>query len=63
MAVLTVAGLQVPVMPLFDVVASTGAVALRQSDPIGLKTGVTIGLTITVTVALVAHWPASGVKV
>jgi hypothetical protein len=49
------AGLQVPVMPLFDVAGKAGAVAFKQSDPIGLKVGVTFGFTVTVKVVLVAH--------
>jgi hypothetical protein len=57
------AGFHVPVMPLFDVAGNAGAVAFKQSDPIGLKVGVTFGFTVTVSVAVVAHWPASGVNV
>jgi subtilisin family serine protease len=58
-----IAGLQVPVMPLPDVNGSAGATALRQSEPNGLNVGVTFGLTVTSIVVVVAHWPASGVKV
>ena len=53
--VLIVAGLQVPVIPLADVNGSEGATELRQSDPNGLKVGVTIGLTVIVNVVVVAH--------
>jgi hypothetical protein len=42
---LTVAGVQVPVIPLFEVAGSTGAVAPEQIDTAlpKLKAGVTIG--------------------
>ena len=39
--VLIVAGLQVPVMPLADVIGSAGATEFKQSEPNGLKVGVT----------------------
>jgi hypothetical protein len=61
--VLIVAGLQVPVIPFADVNGSKGATEFKQSEPNGLKVGVTFELTVTVTVVVVAHWPASGVKV
>ena len=58
-----VAGLQVPVTPLLDVVGSTGA-----ADPLHIGAGVVnvgtvCGLTVTVSVAVVAHCPAVGVNV
>jgi hypothetical protein len=62
-AVLIVAGLQVPVMPLVEVAGRTGAVEFRQSDPIGSKVGVTSGSTVTLNVVVVAHCPAVGVNV
>lgn len=60
-----VAGLHVPVMPFDEVVGSAGALAPAQnvSDVPKLKVGVTFGVTVTVNVAVVAHWPALGVKV
>jgi hypothetical protein len=61
--VLITAGVQVPVIPLADVNGSAGATEFKQSEPNGLKVGVTFELTVTVTVVVVAHWPASGVKV
>ena len=61
--VLIAAGLQVPVMPLFDVNGSEGATELRQSEPNGLNAGVTFGVTVTSTVVDIAHWPAVGVNV
>jgi len=57
------AGLQLPVIPLTDVNGNTGATEFRQSEPNGLKVGVTSGLIVTVIVVGVAHCPASGVKV
>ena len=60
---LTTAGDQVPVMPLVDVNGSTGAVAPEQIGATAAKVGVTLGVTVTVNVVVVAHCPASGVKV
>ena len=61
----TVAGLQVPAIPLEDVVGNTGAVAPEQmvTLPPKLKVGVTFCITVTVNVAFTAHKPASGVNV
>jgi hypothetical protein len=53
--VLITAGLQVPVIPLADVSGSAGATEFKQSEPNGLKVGVTFGLTVTVTVVVDAH--------
>ncbi len=61
--VLMIAGLQVPEMPLLDIKGSTGAAELRQSEPNGLNVGVTNCVIVISNVAVVAHWPASGVKV
>ena len=60
---LTIAGLQVPVIPLLDVVGSTGAAAPEQIGATAVNAGVTLVLTVTVTVVVVAHNPAVGVKV
>jgi len=60
---LTTAGDQVPVMPLSDVVGSTGAAVPEQIGAIAAKVGVKLGVTVTSTVVCVAHWPASGVNV
>jgi hypothetical protein len=60
---LTVAGLQVPVIPLFDVVGSTGTVAPEQIAATGVNVGVIFGLTVTVNVVGVEQSPAVGVKV
>ena len=62
---LTEAGLQVPVIPLSDVVGNAGTVSpaqIARDDP-KLNAGVTFGLMVTVSVAVVAHKPAVGVKV
>ena len=63
MVLLTVAGLQVPVIPLREVVDKTGAAAPEQIAATGSKVGVMIGLTVIVRVAVVAHCPGSGVNV
>ena len=60
---LTVAGFQVPVIPLFDVSGKTGLVAPEHIGAMAVKLGVRIGLTVTSSVAVVAHCPSSGVKV
>ena len=60
---LTVAGLQVPVILLLDVVGSIGGVAPEQIGAIALNVGMMFGLTVTVKVVGVAHCPASGVNV
>jgi hypothetical protein len=62
-SVLFKAGDQVPVMPLFDVVGKAVKVAPAQIGATGVNTGVTIGLTVIAIVVVVAHCPASGVKV
>jgi hypothetical protein len=60
---LTVAGLQVPVIPLVDVVGKTGAVAPLHIGAIAAKVGVTIGFTVTDKVVALAQSPTVGVKV
>jgi len=60
---LTVAGTQVPVIPLSDVVGNDGAIEPEQIGATTAKVGATFELTVTVSVVMVAHWPASGVKV
>jgi hypothetical protein len=61
--VLIVVGFHVPTIPFVDVVANAGATAFWHSDPTGLNVGVTIGLTVTVNVAPVAHCPTFGENV
>ena len=62
MVLLIVAGDQVPAMPLFEVLGNVGAAVPLQKAGIGVKVGVTDGLTVVVTVAADAHCPALGVK-
>ena len=50
-------------MPFSDVVGKADSVAPEQIAAIGLNVGVIFGLTVIVSVAVVAHWPAVGVKV
>jgi hypothetical protein len=51
------------VIPLSDIVGNTGATVPEQIGAIAAKVGVTAGVTVTSIVVVVAHWPASGVKV
>jgi hypothetical protein len=59
-----VAGLHVPLMPLVDVPGKTGTAEPAQyvCDEPKANVGVTFGLIVTVSVVVVAHCPASGVK-
>jgi hypothetical protein len=59
---LTVVGNHVPAIPLFDVLGKEGAAIPLQKARIGVKVGVTDGLTVTLKVAVDAHCPALGVK-
>ncbi len=61
-AVLFIAGLQVPVTPLDDVVGKVNVPPL-QIGAIAANWVVTTGFTVTLLVAPCAHWPAFGVKV
>ena len=61
--VLIVAGLHVPVILLVDVVGSAGAADPWHSGPICVNVGVIELLMTIFIVAVVAHWPAFGVKV
>ena len=49
------AGDQLPVIPLLDVVGSADNVAPEQIGATALKVGVTFGLTVIVSVVVVAH--------
>ncbi len=62
---LTVAGLQAPVIPLSDVVGNAGTEPPLQMVKLvpKLKLGVIFALTVTVNVIDNAHCPAVGVKV
>src|SRR5450759_2977164 len=57
-----VAGLHVPVTPLGDVVASVGAVDPAQKAGMAAKLGTTLGVTVTLSVCVLAHTPAVGVN-
>ena len=59
----TVAGDHVPVIPFVEVVGSTGAADPLHIEGTAVKVGVIKGLTVTVSVAVVAHNPAAGVNV
>jgi hypothetical protein len=61
--VLIVAGLQVPEIPLIEVVGNNGAALFRHDGPIAEKTGAVEGKISMSRVAEVAHCPGSGVKV
>jgi len=61
--VLSKAGDQVPVMPLFEVVGNGDKVAPEQIGATAVNVGVMLVLTVIVNVAVVAHWPGSGVNV
>ena len=58
-------GLQVPVIPLVDVFGNVGTAAPAHTLRLvpKLNAGTMFGLTVTVNEAVVAHWPAVGVKV
>ena len=62
---LIAAGLQVPVMPLSEVVGKAGTPPPEQIFMLvpKPKVGGTFGLTVTVNVVGLAHKPAFGVKV
>ncbi len=57
------AGAHVPLIPLLEVVGNAVKVAPEQIGATAVKVGVTCGFTVMVSVAVVAHCPALGVKV
>ena len=61
----TVAGFQAPEIPFSELAGSVGTFSPAQivKDDPKLNAGVTFGLMVTVSVAVVAHKPAVGVKV
>ena len=61
-AVLIVAGAQVPSTPLGDVVLRVGGVLFWQSGPMGAKLGVTSAVIVILNVCGLAHSPAAGVN-
>ena len=62
-AVLSKAGDQVPVIPLFEVVGNADKVVPKQIELTGVNEGTVFGSTVIVMVAVVAHNPEVGVKV
>ena len=61
---LTTAGLQVPVIPLSEVVGNIGAVAPLQTEVgIAAKTGIVFGVIAMFIEIGTAHRPAVGVKI
>ena len=60
---LTVAGLQVPVIPFVEVVGSNGAGLPLQIAGTAAKVGIVGGVTVIANVVCVAHCPAFGVNV
>lgn len=62
-SVLFKTGVQVPVIPLFDVVGKGDKAAPAQISENGLKLGVMFGFTEMVIVVVVPHCPPLGVKV
>ena len=56
------AGVHEPVIPLLDVVGNGFNVAPEQIGATAVNVGVMFGLTTIVSVAVVAHCPAVGVK-
>jgi hypothetical protein len=61
--VLSKAGAQEPVIPLLEVVGSGANVTPEQMGATAVNVGVTFGFTVIVSVVVVAHCPAVGVKV
>jgi hypothetical protein len=62
-AKLLMAGVQVPVNPLFEVVGKGAKKAPLQIGATTVNAGVKFGFTVTTKVVVVVHWPAAGVKV
>lgn len=61
-AVLIVAGLHVPVIPLSEVPERVPGVISTQYGPRAVNVGVTFAFTVTFIIVVVAHWPTVGVK-
>ena len=62
-AILLLAGDQVPVIPLLDVVGKAAKLAPEQMGETCVKVGVALGVTVISIVEVVEHCPASGVNV
>ena len=61
--VLSKAGDHVPVIASLEVVGNGDNVAPEHIGATAVNVGVMLELTVIVKVAVVAHWPASGVNV
>ena len=61
----TIAGVHVPVIELIDVFGNVGTIPPEQilNEVPKLNVGVVCGVIVTAKVVVVAHCPASGVKV
>jgi hypothetical protein len=59
---LTVVGLQVPIMPLVEIVGKIGDILPEQNGIIGINIGVVNEFIVIVFVMPVAHCPEVGVK-
>lgn len=57
------AGVQIPVIPLVDVVGRAANAVPEQIGATAVKVGVTFGFTVIVNVVVTAHCPALGVNV
>ena len=57
------AGVQVPVIPLLDVVGNGVKMAPEHIGATAVNVGVTLVFTVIVKVAVLAHCPGSGVNV
>lgn len=62
-AVLFIAGVHVPVIPLLEVAGNGAITAPEHTGATAVNVGVTFGVTVMVIVAVVAHCPAAGVNV
>ena len=60
---LLITGNQLPTIPLVEVVGNAGIDAPLQNGPTAAKVGVTLGVIVIVSTAVVAHCPAFGVNV
>ena len=60
---MSIAGDQVPVIPLFEVVCNADKVVPKQIELTGVNVGTVFRSTVIVMVAVVAHNPEVGVKV
>jgi hypothetical protein len=60
--VLSIAGAQVPVIPLSEVIGNGAMAAPEQNGPTGAKAGVILLSMVMVSVVVTAHCPASGVN-